>query len=104
MFKISFNHLSDHDIACGIRLKWSKPSPNSLKDAGSIPAESDFHPTKVLIPLWVGELVAAKLRIYRRQALATGRPILTSRINHGPKSHRDNGPEERTPPLCGTTA
>uniref|UniRef100_A0A914WCW2 Protein amnionless n=1 Tax=Plectus sambesii TaxID=2011161 RepID=A0A914WCW2_9BILA len=32
------------------------------------------------------------------------RPILTSRINHGPKSHRDNWPKERTPPLCGTTA
>uniref|UniRef100_A0A914UMX4 Uncharacterized protein n=1 Tax=Plectus sambesii TaxID=2011161 RepID=A0A914UMX4_9BILA len=82
----------------------SKPSPNSLKDAGSIPAESDPHPTKVLIPPWVGELVAAKLRKYRRQALATGRPILTSRINHGQMSHRGNGPEERTPPLCGTTA
>uniref|UniRef100_A0A914WR57 Neurotransmitter-gated ion-channel ligand-binding domain-containing protein n=1 Tax=Plectus sambesii TaxID=2011161 RepID=A0A914WR57_9BILA len=54
-------------------------------DAGSIPAEGDPHPTKVLIPLWVGDLVAAMLRIYRRQALATGRPILTSRINHGPK-------------------
>uniref|UniRef100_A0A914XES1 Uncharacterized protein n=1 Tax=Plectus sambesii TaxID=2011161 RepID=A0A914XES1_9BILA len=68
------------------------------------PLKAAPHPTKVLIPLWVGELVAAKLRIYRRQALATGRPILTSRINHGPKSHRDNGPEERTPPLYGTTA
>uniref|UniRef100_A0A914VRQ0 C-type lectin domain-containing protein n=1 Tax=Plectus sambesii TaxID=2011161 RepID=A0A914VRQ0_9BILA len=66
-----------------LTLPWSKPSPKSLKDAGSIPAESDPHPTKVLIPLWVGELVAAKLRIYRRKALATGRPNLSSRINHG---------------------
>uniref|UniRef100_A0A914W6K1 Uncharacterized protein n=1 Tax=Plectus sambesii TaxID=2011161 RepID=A0A914W6K1_9BILA len=62
------------------------------------------HPNKVLIPPWVGELVAAKLRIYRRQVLATGRPILTSRINHGPASHRDNRPEERNSPPCGTTA
>uniref|UniRef100_A0A914WLP8 Uncharacterized protein n=1 Tax=Plectus sambesii TaxID=2011161 RepID=A0A914WLP8_9BILA len=40
------------------------------------PLRAAHHPTKVLIPLSVGELVAAKLRIYRRQALATGRPIL----------------------------
>uniref|UniRef100_A0A914XLI1 Uncharacterized protein n=1 Tax=Plectus sambesii TaxID=2011161 RepID=A0A914XLI1_9BILA len=28
----------------------------------------------------------------------------TSRINHDPASHCDNGPEERNPPPCGTTA
>uniref|UniRef100_A0A914X001 Uncharacterized protein n=1 Tax=Plectus sambesii TaxID=2011161 RepID=A0A914X001_9BILA len=40
------------------------------------PLRAAPHPTKVLIPPWVGELVAAMLRIYRRQALVTGRPIL----------------------------
>uniref|UniRef100_A0A914WKN1 Uncharacterized protein n=1 Tax=Plectus sambesii TaxID=2011161 RepID=A0A914WKN1_9BILA len=56
---------------------WSTALLIRPKDAGSIPAEGGPHPTKVLIPLRVGELVAAKLRIYRRQALATGRPMLS---------------------------
>uniref|UniRef100_A0A914WXN2 G-protein coupled receptors family 1 profile domain-containing protein n=1 Tax=Plectus sambesii TaxID=2011161 RepID=A0A914WXN2_9BILA len=44
------------------------------------------------------------LRTYQRQALATGRLMFYPCINHGPMSHRDNGPEKRTPAPCGTTA
>uniref|UniRef100_A0A914WS86 Uncharacterized protein n=1 Tax=Plectus sambesii TaxID=2011161 RepID=A0A914WS86_9BILA len=73
-------------------LSWPFSAPPPMPTRVQFPLRAAHHPTKVLIPPWVGELVAAKLRIYRRQALATGRPILTSRINHGPKSHRDNGP------------
>uniref|UniRef100_A0A914UIT4 Uncharacterized protein n=1 Tax=Plectus sambesii TaxID=2011161 RepID=A0A914UIT4_9BILA len=42
--------------------KWSGPSLINLEDAGSNPPRAIPHPTKVLIPLWVGELVAASLR------------------------------------------
>uniref|UniRef100_A0A914WXY4 Secreted protein n=1 Tax=Plectus sambesii TaxID=2011161 RepID=A0A914WXY4_9BILA len=43
-------------------IKWSKPSPNSLKDAGSIPAESDPTQPRCSIPPGSGNLAAASLR------------------------------------------
>uniref|UniRef100_A0A914XPB7 Uncharacterized protein n=1 Tax=Plectus sambesii TaxID=2011161 RepID=A0A914XPB7_9BILA len=50
-----------------------------------IPLRAAPHPTKVLIPPWVGELVAAMLRINRRQALATGRPMIYQSRQPWPK-------------------